>query len=161
MKSLFISLYSISLSMWVGGMFMFTAIVTPIIFKYHTRDAAGSIVGFLFPAYFPFNLVVSGVCLTTYGLLLSGPIKRIHMVVLALLVSALLINIVSYFVIHPKVRAVKAKIHSFDQLEADNPVQQSLRRSFGKLHGISALLNLIVLAEGIVLVILCFAIKDI
>ncbi len=45
----------IALSLWVGGMSLFTFILTPVIFRSYPRDAAGEVVGKLFPSYFLFT----------------------------------------------------------------------------------------------------------
>ena len=52
MKLSWFSFYNIVLALWVGGMALFTFIVTPVIFKSYPRDQAGEIVGRLFPGLF-------------------------------------------------------------------------------------------------------------
>ena len=47
------------LALWVGGIALFTFIITPAIFSSYSRDMAGEIVGRLFPGYFLYNLVLS------------------------------------------------------------------------------------------------------
>ena len=49
-------IYRIAIAFWVGGVTIFTFVLTPIIFKSYDRDTAGKIVGVLFPAYFRWNL---------------------------------------------------------------------------------------------------------
>ncbi|HQT98076.1 MAG TPA: DUF4149 domain-containing protein [Thermodesulfobacteriota bacterium] len=50
------AVYRLALSLWVGGIALFTFIVTPAIFRAHGRDAAGRIVGSIFPVYFRYCL---------------------------------------------------------------------------------------------------------
>ena len=50
--------YSFLLALWAGGMFIFTFLVTPVIFQSFGRDTAGEIVGKLFPYYFPYTLTL-------------------------------------------------------------------------------------------------------
>jgi len=57
------SVYTLILALWVGGISLFTFIVTPNIFRSYGRDAAGEIVGKLFPGYFIFTLVLSALAL--------------------------------------------------------------------------------------------------
>ena len=60
------AIYRLAVSFWVGGVTIFTFVLTPIIFRSYDRDAAGRIVGFLFPAYFRWGLacgLVGLVCL--------------------------------------------------------------------------------------------------
>jgi hypothetical protein len=59
-------LYNLILALWVGGIFIFTFIVTPIIFQSFGRDYAGEIVGKLFPYYFPYNLILSVLALIVF-----------------------------------------------------------------------------------------------
>ena len=50
------ALYRLALSLWVGGIALFTFVVTPVIFRTQGRDAAGKIVGAIFPVYFRFSV---------------------------------------------------------------------------------------------------------
>jgi uncharacterized membrane protein len=59
MKMAWSFLYNLVLSLWIGGMSVFTFIVTPAIFKSFGRDMAGEIVGKLFPGYFLSVLILS------------------------------------------------------------------------------------------------------
>ncbi|QWR76336.1 DUF4149 domain-containing protein [Candidatus Magnetomonas plexicatena] len=133
---------------------MFSLIVTPVLFKNNTKDAAGSIVGYLFPVYFPFVVAVSGFSLLSYLLLLSWPLRRLQTITLCLLVSAFIFSISNYVVIHPQVKELKAKIHSFDKTMPDRTDEGLLRRKFKRLHQISVLFNMIVLIEGIALIVI-------
>jgi uncharacterized membrane protein len=59
MRLTWLSLYNLILSLWVGGIAIFTFIVTPAIFRSFGRDEAGAIVGKLFPGYFTYVLVLT------------------------------------------------------------------------------------------------------
>ncbi|MBF0404326.1 MAG: DUF4149 domain-containing protein [Nitrospirae bacterium] len=133
---------------------MFSIIVTPVIFKNNTRDAAGSIVGYLFPVYFPFVVGVSALSLLSYLLTLSWPLMRLQTIILCLLVSAFIFSMLNFTVIHPQVKKVKAKVHSFDKSMPDTVDEGLLRKKFKRLHQISVLLNLIILADGIALIVI-------
>jgi len=76
--------------------------------------------------------------------------KSGHNLSLLLILLALIINMYVTFKLHPDVRQVKQEIHSFEEKPADSP----LRRKFGKLHAISAGLNLLLLADGVTLLII-------
>lgn len=154
MSALFNTIYSLSLALWVGGMFMLSVIVTPVIFKNNTRDVASSMVGQLFPVYFPFVAAVCGLSLLSYLLMLSWPLRRLQAIILGLLVLAFVFSIINYRVIHPQVKEVKAKIHSFDKSMPDAPDESLLRQKFKSLHKISVLFNLIVLIDGIALIVI-------
>jgi uncharacterized membrane protein len=49
-------IYRLAIASWVGGVAIFTFVLTPVIFKSYDRDMAGQIVGVLFPAYFRWGL---------------------------------------------------------------------------------------------------------
>ncbi|MCG6550935.1 MAG: DUF4149 domain-containing protein [Candidatus Magnetominusculus sp. LBB02] len=133
---------------------MFSLIVTPVIFKNNTKDAAGAIVGYLFPVYFPFVAIICGLSLLSYLLTLSWPLKRLQTIMLCLLVFAFICSMVNYIVVHPQVKQVKAKIHSFDKSLPDTTAQAELQRKFKQLHKISVLFNLIILIEGMALIVI-------
>ena len=138
------------LSLWVGGIAIFTFLLTPAIFGHYGRDEAGRIVGVLFPLYFPYLSVLSLAALVLYALGCRGRRGAVHGAVLALLLLAVAGNAVNQFAIHPRSRAVKAEIHSFEAIPAEHP----LRRRFARLHGVSMALNLFVLADGVLLLLL-------
>lgn len=149
MKALTEYLYIIVLSLWVGGMSLFTFVLTPVIFKSYSRDEAGGIVGNLFPSYFLFTLAVSVLALilffTSHD---SGSLRYVVSLVLALLavVTALYVNIGLY----PEARKVKQEVHSFENAAPDSPARMRFRR----LHARSAVLNLFMIAAGLILLII-------
>ena len=71
-------------------------------------------------------------------------------VALTLLVVMLAATAFQAFFIEPKAAALKREIPSFESTPKDHP----LRREFSKLHGISAVCNLVVFGGGVVLVML-------
>ena len=147
MKFACASLYTLSLALWTGGMALFTFNVTPAIFRSYSRDMAGEIVGRLFPGYFLFCLAVSAAALLLFFLLGADQAARSFRVSLFLLVAAVIINAYVFFSLHPKTVQVKQQVASFEGMAPDSPA----RREFRKLHGISAVLNLALLADGIAL----------
>jgi hypothetical protein len=147
MTSIFGSLYNITLAFWTGGMALFTFIVTPAIFRSYGRDQAGEIVGKLFPGYFLYLLVLSALALVLFFLLGTDQTSRSFRASLFLLVAAVIINAYVLFSLHPKAVQIKQQVASFEKAAPDSPA----RREFRKLHGISAALNLALLADGIAL----------
>jgi hypothetical protein len=149
------SAYTLILALWVGGISLFTFIVTPEIFRSYGRDMAGEIVGKLFPGYFLFTLVLSVLVLLLlpfcrYFFGQSGFRWSI-----ALAVIAVAINLFVYFKLHPEIRSVKQEVHSFQSLSDDSPA----RKTFRKLHAISMTFNLILLADGLVLLIISASLR--
>ncbi len=147
MSTLWYFLYNLVLSLWVGGISIFTFIITPVVFRSFERDMAGEIVGKLFPGYFLFTLLVSALALLL--LLASGFHfeKAGYRLSLLLIAAAVIINLFVSFKLHPEARRVKQEIHSFDSATQESP----LRKRFGQLHAISATLNLLILADGVAL----------
>jgi uncharacterized membrane protein len=150
MQKLFFILYDLVLALWTGGIFLFTFIVTPVIFKSYGRDMAGEIVGKLFPGYFMYNLVLSALAFLSFFFIQSGLSKAVYRTSLLLIVAAVVINLYVTYKIHPETRKVKGKIHSFEEVPPDSP----LRAKFRKLHAVSATLNLLLLADGITLLVI-------
>jgi len=138
--------YRLAVAFWVGGVAVFTFILTPIIFKAYSRDTAGQIVGVLFPAYFRWGLACGAVALLSQ-LVLRG---KNHVPACALLVVMLAFSAFQSFHVEPRAAAIKKEIVSFETTPKDHP----LRKEFAKLHAISAVCNLAVFAGGVVLIIL-------
>jgi len=138
-------LYILVLSLWVGGMTIFTFIVTPAIFRSYGRDAAGEIVGRLFPGYFTYLLVLSGAALLLFLIQQRSAAPALpSRICLALLILAVLANSCVSFRLHPETMRVKQQIASFEREAADTPA----RKAFRRLHAVSAVLNLFVLLDG-------------
>jgi uncharacterized membrane protein len=143
-------LYNVSLALWTGGMALFTFIVTPAIFRSFERDQAGEIVGKLFPGYFTYLLALSALALVLFFLLGADQATRSFRASLFLLVVGVIINAYVLFSLHPRTVEVKQRVASFERSAPDSPA----RKEFKKLHAVSAVLNLALLADGIALLIL-------
>jgi len=148
-------IYTIALALWTGGVAIFTFIVTPAIFRGFNRDMAAQIVNKLFPGYFAYNLALSALALV--ALLLSGldKTKGAFRVSLVLVAVAIAINLFVSFKLHPDIRKVRQEIASFETTPKEDPA----RRRFGRLHAVSATLNLLLLADGVVLLVISSALK--
>jgi len=143
-------LYNFILALWVGGIFIFTFLVTPIIFQSFSRDTAGQIVGKLFPYYFPYNLVLSVLALVVFLLFVGIQGKIQNKITMILLIAALLINLFVTFKLYPDIKGVKQQIVAFETRSDESPI----RNKFRKLHKLSAILNILLLIDGAVLLIL-------
>ncbi len=139
-------IYRLAIAFWVGGVAIFTFVLTPIIFKSYNRDEAGRIVGYLFPAYFRWGIVCGLVGLVAL-LLLRG---RHFVPALVILLVMLSLSSFGAFYIEPRAAALKREIPSFVTTPKDHP----LRREFSRLHAVSAVCNLAVFGGGVALVIL-------
>jgi hypothetical protein len=149
------SFYHLILALWVGGITVFTFITTPVIFRSFGRDLAGEIVGKLFPGYFLYNLVISALALILFFLVAGDQTSTAARLSLFLVTIALFINAYVVFKLHPDTVRVKQQIISFERESPDSPA----RKQFGRLHAVSASLNVLLLAEGIVLLLISPALK--
>ena len=136
----------LAISFWVGGVAIFTFVLTPIIFKVNDRDIAGRIVGTLFPGYFKWGLACGAVALVSH-LIVRG---KNFMPILLILILMLSLTSFQAFFVEPRAAAIKKEIPSF----VTTPKEHPLRREFSRLHGISAICNLTVFAGGVVLIVL-------
>jgi hypothetical protein len=143
-------IYSFLLALWAGGMFIFTFLVTPVIFQSYGRDIAGEIVGKLFPYYFPYNLVLSVLALIIFLLFIGLRGKIQNKITIILLAAAVFVNIFITFKLYPDITSVKQQITTFETQTDASPA----RDQFRKMHGVSALLNILLLLDGTALLIL-------
>ena len=139
-------LYRLAISLWAGGNAIFTLMLTPILFKTETRDIAARIVGNLFPGYFRWGLAC-GVIALVCNLLSRGMNFKLPVIVLAVM---LLVTSFQALYVEPRAAELKRQIGSFEATSKDHP----LRKEFSKLHAVSAVCNLTVLAGGVLLVVL-------
>ena len=142
------AIYRLALALWVGGMSVFTFVVTPVIFRTQTRDSAGKIVGALFPVYFRFCLVVTAAALVARAA--SGRAFTGARQLAGTFLVVFCLAIVSYhtFGVAPRMAEVRETIVSMETTPEENPA----RREFSRLHGLSMTLNLVVIVLGVVLI---------
>lgn len=139
-------IYRLAVSLWVGGDALFTFALTPLLFRGESRDFAAKVVGILFPGYFRWGVACGAIALICRLILPGGP-KVASAVIIAVMLA---LTSFQAFYIEPKAAELKRQIVSFETTPKDNP----LRREFAKLHGVSAVCNLSVIAGGVVLVVL-------
>lgn len=140
------SLYRLAVALWAGGNAIFTLMLTPVLFRTESRDVAGRIVGNLFPGYFRWGLAC-GIVALICRLAGSGAVVKLPVALLAVMLA---VTSFQAFYVEPKAAELKRQIGSFETTGKDDP----LRKEFSKLHGVSAVCNLTVLAGGVALVLL-------
>jgi uncharacterized membrane protein len=150
MRALITHFYTLALSLWVGGLFLFTFVVTPVIFKSYDRDMAGEIVGKLFPSYFLFSVVISVLSLVFFLISSQDKAASGHSLSLFLLIAAVLLSLYVSVRLHPEIKRVKQEIASFEAAAPDDP----LRKKFRSLHAQSAILNILMLTDGVALLLI-------
>ena len=139
-------LYRLAVSLWAGGNAIFSLMLTPILFKTESRDVAGRIVGNLFPGYFRWGMAC-GVIALACRLAGRGLDPKLPVIILA---AMLALTSFQAFYVEPRAAELKRQIGSFETTSKDHPQ----RKEFSKLHGVSAICNLSVLAGGVLLVLL-------
>ncbi len=149
MRTAYYHFYNLAIALWVGGISLFTFVVTPVVFETFSRDRAAEIVGRLFPRYFLYNLFLSVLAAVLFLLNAVDVAAASNRLPLVLILAAVIMNFFILFKLHPAIERVKQQVASFDREPADAPA----RRKFKKLHAVSALLNLLLLADGIALLI--------
>lgn len=143
MTAIFRAAYRLCLALWIGGIAMFTFIVTPRLFGALGRNEAGRIVDFLFPSYFGYNLILALVATAAFLACARGPWSPSRKA--SLLLILLSIGLTGYvrFSLFPRAVAVKRTVSSFDTVPPEDPA----RREFRRLHGRSMVLNLALFAD--------------
>lgn len=149
MRAFGMLVYTLVLALWVGGIVMFTFLVTPVIFGGYGRDTAGEIVGRLMPHYFRYNLVLALLALAVLAAFWWAWAPGPRRLALLLVLTAVGVHAYVNFRLHPRMVAVKAQVASF---QADP--QAPARRQFRTLHGLSMALNLLALGDGVALLVL-------
>ena len=139
-------IYHLAVSLWLGGAALFTFVLTPMLFRYESRDTAARIVGLFFPGYFRWG-VACGIVALVCRLILTGKGQIPAVVIIAVMLT---LSSIQAFYIEPRAAELKRQIVSFETTTKDDP----LRRQFGKLHGVSAVCNLSVIVGGVALVVL-------
>ena len=143
------AVYRLTLSLWVGGIALFTFVVTPVIFRTHGRDAAGRIVGSIFPVYFRYGLALAALALLSRiaaGEAFHGVRQWIGTLLIA---SAIVLTGYQAYGLAPRMERVKRSVASFETTPPEDPT----RKEFSRLHGISMVVNLVLLLEGVALVV--------
>src|SRR3954464_3954327 len=93
--------YRLALGLWVGGVGIFTFMLTPLIFRNEPRDVAARIVGYLFPGYFRWGLACGAITLVSLLILRKGAVRP------ALVVVMLAVVAFQGFYVEPKAAELK------------------------------------------------------
>ena len=155
MKVAWFSLYNLVLALWVGGIAIFTFIVTPALFRSFGRDQAGEIVGTLFPGYFIYTLILTLLALFLFLWAARNRLLSDYRLSLSLLTLSAAVALFVVFWVHPATVEVKRTVASFERESSDSPA----RKRFARLHALSASLNLLLLVDGVVLLVVAPGLK--
>ena len=126
----------VAVSIWLGAMGFFSAVVAPQAFSVLDRQSAGLLVGTVFPRYYLFGIALGSLALVgVVGRLLQG--REIAWAPLVLLLLMLGMSIFTLFVLLPQLEALK---------------QPGPPPAFAWLHRLSVALNLATMLAGLILV---------
>ncbi|MBI5816179.1 MAG: DUF4149 domain-containing protein [Nitrospinae bacterium] len=140
----------LSIAIWTGSIVFFSFIGAPAVFKALDRQTAGDVVGEIFPKYFLLGQSLCALALASLayiGHTLDAFGNSAVRAGIAILIVMGAIAVYSGNVNGPEAREVKRLV----RVEQDAAKKEELRKKFGRLHGISVILNIITLALGLVL----------
>jgi len=146
MRSVGSFFYTLALAFWVGGGALYTFVLTPAIFAAYPRNTAGEIVGTMMPHYFRFQFAAAAVAALVMIALWRAWPGRSRVLCLGLVLGALAVQSFVQWRLYPQILEVKSRVASFESAP-----EAPERRRFRTLHGVSMLLNLLILADGTVL----------
>ena len=140
-------IYLLSIVVWIGMIFFTTFFAAPSIFKVLPRESAGEVMGSIFPKYWTVGYVTS---LSALGstLLIARTLGFYPAERLIILIIMTVLSFFSGLVVGSRARSIKAKMRA----AGEGGEKGELRKSFGKIHAVSAIINLLTLVLGIVLI---------
>ena len=135
---------------WYGTLLYFTFIQAPVLFKTLPRDIFGLVQSKLFPPFYIISYICGTVLIVTYHF--THPLKPNDpqdCVKITALYLMLLLSLGQGMWIGPK--AAQLRLDRIAAEESKNTAQvEILKSQFGKTHGISSLINLLVILSGLV-----------
>jgi len=143
------SLPGLAVSLWLGGMGCFAFLVAPAAFATLDREAAGRLVTALFPRYYLTGIVLGAV--TLVGCVGRGISKGrgSDWLPLGLVVLMLACTIYAWAVVLPAAHAAREALRASGGGAA---ATEAVR--FARLHRLSGVLNVAVMAAGIVFLVM-------
>ncbi len=131
-----IYVHVLALIIYLGGMIFFSFVAAPAIFLNLDREAAGKVVGVIFPKYFMIGYVAS---MTLLGTLLAVWRENLQAVKapIAILAACVVLSFFSGMVVGERAREIKAKMYSSQEIRTND----ELRDRFRAIHRISTAIN--------------------
>lgn len=126
------------LGIWAGAVLYYSFAATPVLFRRLGREEAGKVVGLLFGGYYGFGWVTGALAVISLGAL-GAPMPRTALAAAALITALVQGTVVRRWVI--RLRDARGA--------TSEPERPAAERRFGAAHGVSMVMNLVVL--GLVL----------
>ena len=119
------------ISIWVGSIIFFSAIIAPTVFKALDEKNAGIFLRAFFPKYYIFGIILGFIAL------ILG-IKAMSLILVSMVIAMILLSIISRLM-NPVIKAAR-----------DMGVEGESR--FKKLHTLSVFLNILTLIIGLIFI---------
>lgn len=133
----------ITFATWFGTLAWTTFVFGIVAFKNLPRQTFGKLQSKLFPKYFTLSSIAPAILLATLHYLSSGtpPVKEVY-----LLATALGSSVINMLYTEPEATKIMFQRYELENAPGarDETAIKALSKQFGKFHGISSLLNLIV-----------------
>jgi len=138
----------LSLSVWVGSVVFFSAVVAPDSFGVLGRSAAGTFLSRIFPHYYLLGTAcgLAALAATVLLLLFDSGFRLLRAVQMALLVLMLAGNVYAGTILEGRLHRLREEREG----ALDRTQRAVVERHFVRLHRRSVTLNLAVLALGVV-----------
>jgi len=134
---------------WYGTLLYFTLVQAPLLFKNLPREIFGLVQSKLFPTYYLISYICGTLLVITYHFLHPRGWTSADCAKMTALYLMLLFSLGQGFWIGPQVAKLRVERQAAEEAK-DKPKMEALGREFGKAHGISSLLNLLVIVAGMV-----------
>jgi hypothetical protein len=137
----------LALSIWVGSIVFFSAVVAPEIFKNLEAGLAGSLLSHIFPTYYLAGALCGGVALAVLALLFlfdsgSRGLRLLQLILVALMLAG---NLYAGSVLEGRIHRLREERTTARGLAA----REEAQKRFDQLHHRSVTLNLAVLSMGV------------
>jgi hypothetical protein len=135
---------------WYGTLLYFTFIQAPVLFKTLPRDIFGLVQSKLFPPFYILSYICGTALIVTYHF--THPLKPNDpqdCVKITALYLMLLLSLGQGMWIGPKAAQLRLERMAAEEGK-DTSKAEALNREFRKAHGISSLINLLVILSGLV-----------
>lgn len=142
-------IHHLSLVTWIGGMIFLVVIGAPSIFKVLPRDAAGDVLGDIFPKYWIMGYICGIASLVTI-IIMSGKDQFYPWDRISLLAFMTVLTFYLGLVSAARARKLRLQIRA----NVDTAMSQTLQKKFRSIHRFSVILNVLVLLAGLAVIFL-------
>lgn len=146
-------IHHLSLVTWIGGMIFLVVIGAPSIFKVLPRDAAGDVLGDIFPKYWIMGYICGIASLVTI-VIMSWPRTGTEQFYPWDRISLLTFMTVLTFYLGLVSAARARKLRLQIRANVDTSMNQTLQKKFRSIHRFSVILNVLVLLAGLAVIFL-------